>query len=121
MPPKVAVPLVAETRPKSIRSVVVLPAPLGPRNPVIWPGSTVNDRSDTASTDPKRLVTFVNSMVTPAAITSFRYESSRATTALDDESSGCTKAPTTCKRATVHIRMLVVGNQHMRFTAYCRA
>ena len=37
-------------RPSSIRSVVVLPAPLGPRKPVIVPGSSANDRSSTAST-----------------------------------------------------------------------
>ena len=40
----------AVTRPSSIRSVVVLPAPLGPRNPVTVPGSTVEgqpvDRPD---------------------------------------------------------------------------
>ena len=43
-------PLVGVTRLSIIRSVVVLPAPLGPRNPVTRPGSTVNDRSSTALT-----------------------------------------------------------------------
>ncbi len=36
------------TRPSTIRNVVVLPAPLGPRNPVTVPAATVNDRSSTA-------------------------------------------------------------------------
>src|SRR4051794_30003281 len=44
----VAVPAVGRTRFSTIRSVVVLPAPFGPRNPVTRPGSTVNDRSSTA-------------------------------------------------------------------------
>ncbi len=40
----------------TIRSVVVLPAPFGPRKPVIVPASSTNDRSVTAITSPKRLV-----------------------------------------------------------------
>src|SRR5258708_19963021 len=36
--------------------LVVLPAPFGPRKPVIFPGSTLNDRSSTASVSPYRLV-----------------------------------------------------------------
>src|SRR6516165_12807139 len=36
--------------------VVVLPAPFGPRNPVILPGSTVKDSWSTASLSPYRLV-----------------------------------------------------------------
>src|SRR3712207_4713996 len=39
-----------------MRSVVVLPAPLGPRKPVTEPGSTVKLRSETARTEPKDLV-----------------------------------------------------------------
>ena len=42
--------------PSSIRSVVVLPAPFGPRKPVIVPGSSANERSSTARTVPNRLV-----------------------------------------------------------------
>ncbi len=42
-------------RPSSIRNVVLLPAPFGPRNPVTRPAATVNDRSSTACTEPKRL------------------------------------------------------------------
>src|SRR5262245_63439527 len=48
-------PALARSRPSRTRSVVVLPAPLGPRNPTIRPSSTVNDRSSTASVAPKRL------------------------------------------------------------------
>ena len=36
----VAVPAVARTRPRMIRSVVVLPAQFGPRKPVIVPSRT---------------------------------------------------------------------------------
>src|SRR3712207_2863270 len=39
-----------------MRSVVVLPAPLGPRKPVMDPGSTVKLRSETARTAPKLLL-----------------------------------------------------------------
>ena len=38
-----------------MRSVVVLPAPFGPRNPVIVPASSANERSSTASTEPNLL------------------------------------------------------------------
>src|SRR5271155_2864734 len=51
----VAVPAEGCTSPSSMRRVVVLPEPLGPRKPVTRPGSTVNDRSSTARTDPKLL------------------------------------------------------------------
>jgi hypothetical protein len=49
-------PLVGAARPSSIRSVVVLPAPFGPRKPVIVPGESENDRSSTAKTEPNRFV-----------------------------------------------------------------
>ena len=42
-------------RPRSIRSVAVLPAPFGPRKPVTEPGSTVKPRSETACTSPNDL------------------------------------------------------------------
>jgi hypothetical protein len=48
----VAVPLVGAVRPSSIRSVVVLPAPLGPRKPVTRPGPTSKLRLSTAVTVP---------------------------------------------------------------------
>ena len=44
-----------------MRSVVVFPAPLGPRKPVTDPGSTVKLRSSTARTAPKVLVRPVTS------------------------------------------------------------
>ena len=47
--PKVALPVVGAARPTRIRSVVVLPAPLGPRKPVTRPGSTVKLRLRTAT------------------------------------------------------------------------
>src|SRR5262245_47213989 len=46
----VATPLVGATRFSSMRRVVVLPEPLGPRKPVTRPGSTVNDSPSTART-----------------------------------------------------------------------
>src|SRR4051794_12020450 len=45
-----------------MRNVVVLPAPLGPRNPVIVPSSTRNVRASTATSSPKRLVSPLISM-----------------------------------------------------------
>ena len=41
-------PLVGSRIPASDRSVVVLPAPLGPMRPTISPAATWNDRSSTA-------------------------------------------------------------------------
>src|SRR6266511_2603657 len=46
----VADPAVGLTRLSSTRSVVVLPAPFGPRKPVTRPERTLNDRSSTART-----------------------------------------------------------------------
>ena len=43
--------------PASMRMVVVLPAPFGPRNPTISPSPTAKVMPATASTSPKRLVT----------------------------------------------------------------
>src|SRR3954452_9282725 len=40
-----------------MRMVVVLPAPLGPRKPMISRGATSNDRSATTSVEPKRFQT----------------------------------------------------------------
>jgi hypothetical protein len=48
--------LAGSTRPSSMRSVVVLPAPFGPRNPVIVPRLTEKLSRSTAVTCPKRLV-----------------------------------------------------------------
>src|SRR5215470_7406265 len=52
----VAVPLSGAARPSSIRSVVVLPAPLGPRKPVTRPGPTSKLKPSTATTVPYLLV-----------------------------------------------------------------
>lgn len=62
LPPIVAVPAVGVTRPRIMRMVVVLPAPLGPRKPVMTPGSTEKLRLSTAVTGPNRLVRPVTSI-----------------------------------------------------------
>jgi hypothetical protein len=49
-------PLVGVASPSNMRSVVVLPAPFGPRNPVIVPSSSSKDRSSTATTPPNRFI-----------------------------------------------------------------
>ena len=51
-----AVPAEGVTRPSSMRSVVVLPAPFGPRKAVTVPSPTLKLRSSTAVAAPKRLV-----------------------------------------------------------------
>jgi hypothetical protein len=53
----VAVPASGMTSPASIRSVVVLPAPFGPRNPVTSPGAAVKLSPSTTVTWPNRFVT----------------------------------------------------------------
>jgi hypothetical protein len=55
-PSTVAVPEVGRARPRTIRKVVVLPAPLGPRKPVTRPGWTSKLRPSTARRVPKALV-----------------------------------------------------------------
>ena len=66
-PLMVAMPASGRTSPSSARRVVVLPAPLGPRNPVTVPASTEKDRSSTAVTPSKCLVSPWISMVCMAA------------------------------------------------------
>src|SRR5580658_7645170 len=64
----VAVPASGRTRPSSIRSVVVFPAPLEPRKPVTVPRSTSKLTASTASTWPNRLVrprTSITAMISP--------------------------------------------------------
>src|SRR5918993_676310 len=56
MPSTVAEPDVGRTRPSTMRNVVLLPAPFGPRKPVTCPGRTSKLRSCTAVTAPKRFV-----------------------------------------------------------------
>src|SRR5690349_7541959 len=50
-----------------MRSVVVLPAPLGPRKPVTRPGTTLNDRSSTARTVPNDLER-CSTVITPGSV-----------------------------------------------------
>src|SRR5579875_1510825 len=52
----VAVPEVGVARPHTTRSVVDLPAPLGPRNPVTVPGRQTKETSSTPVVGPYRLV-----------------------------------------------------------------
>ena len=54
-PATVALPPVRVSRVQRMEMVVVLPAPLGPRNPKSSPGSTVKEMSFTAVKGPKRL------------------------------------------------------------------
>jgi hypothetical protein len=49
-------PLSGSERPTSMRMVVVLPAPLGPRKPVTVPGSQRNETSETTVRPPSCLV-----------------------------------------------------------------
>ncbi len=59
----VAVPDVGWSSPRIIRIVVVLPAPLGPRNPVTIPGSMEQVRSSTARVLPNTLVSPASSII----------------------------------------------------------
>ena len=56
LPLTVTVPALGRSRPTTIRIVVDLPAPFGPRNPVTRPGSIVQVMSSTAVLAPYRLV-----------------------------------------------------------------
>src|SRR5919109_3843224 len=61
-------PLVGYSKPESILSVVVLPAPLGPRKPTISPGATSNEMPSTAWTSRERRRTRLRSEAsTPAS------------------------------------------------------
>src|SRR5207302_4690100 len=55
-PATLAVPADGGRKQVSMRIVVVLPAPLGPRNPTIWPFATSNEISSTATVRGYRLV-----------------------------------------------------------------
>src|SRR4051812_35520982 len=70
----VAVPEVGRTRPSSMRRVVVLPAPLGPRKPVTRPGATSNERSSTARTVPNDLDR-CSTRIVPSLVIRRRYRS----------------------------------------------
>jgi hypothetical protein len=62
MPATMAEPAVGEISVARIRTVVVLPAPFGPRNPNTSPLATRNETSDTAVRPPKTLVRWLTSM-----------------------------------------------------------
>src|SRR3954447_20329231 len=55
-PAMVALPAVGGRKQVNTRIVVVLPAPFGPRKPTIWPFSTSNEISSTATVRAYRLV-----------------------------------------------------------------
>src|SRR5215813_1004214 len=59
LPATVARPASGRASPVIMRRVVDLPAPLGPRNPVMVPGSQLNVTPSTAVTGPYRLVRLV--------------------------------------------------------------
>jgi hypothetical protein len=56
MPATLAEPDVGAISVPRVRTVVVFPAPLGPRKPKTSPGATVNDTSWNAVRSPKRLL-----------------------------------------------------------------
>jgi hypothetical protein len=64
IPATIAVPELGAIGVPNIRTVVVLPAPFGPRNPKISPPATLKDTSDTAVRPPKTLVRWLTSMAT---------------------------------------------------------
>src|SRR5215210_9284172 len=59
-------PLVGSDRPDTIRMVVVLPAPFGPRNPKISPAAAVRLRPSTAVKSPYLFVRSWISIILPA-------------------------------------------------------
>src|SRR5512140_1494151 len=62
-------PLVGLTRPTSIRIVVVLPAPFGPRNPNTSPRWRANDTSETTSRSPYLFASLSAERTTSEALT----------------------------------------------------
>ena len=52
MPARLTRPAVGGRKPVIMRIVVVLPAPLGPSMPTIWPDPTENETSSTAVKSP---------------------------------------------------------------------
>src|ERR1700722_14976045 len=66
IPATTADPEVGAIRVPRIRTVVVLPAPFGPRKPNTSPRATVNDTSATAVREPKTLVRWLTSIAAAA-------------------------------------------------------
>ena len=64
-PSTVIAPSEGRSNPHTMRSSVVLPAPLGPSRPV-RPGPNEHERSETATFCPNHFETSVTSMVAPA-------------------------------------------------------
>ena len=64
----VIVPLVGRSSVVSIWIVVVLPAPLGPRNAKISPACTSNEMPSTAATSPKVLTRFCTWIMGPSLL-----------------------------------------------------
>jgi hypothetical protein len=56
-------PLSVDSKPAMIRSSVVFPPPLGPSRAVSWPVGTLRLMFSSATKSPKRLLTFVTSML----------------------------------------------------------
>jgi hypothetical protein len=67
IPATIAVPELGAISVPNIRTVVVLPAPFGPRNPNTSPLATLNETSDTAVRPPKSLVRWLTSMAADTA------------------------------------------------------
>ena len=67
MPATTAEPAVGAISVPSVRTVVVLPAPFGPRNPNTSPHPTLNETSARAVRSPKRLVRWLTSIAAAAA------------------------------------------------------
>ena len=66
VPSQVAVPLSGRRMSRTIRIVVVLPAPFAPRKPKTWPGSTLKLMPSRAVTLPKRLTRLSRTRLMPA-------------------------------------------------------
>src|SRR5215468_10272433 len=72
--PMVIFPEVGGMKPVTMRMVVDLPAPFGPRKPNTSPRSTVNETSFTASLVPNALVRFSTLIMFPPAVPCDRGE-----------------------------------------------
>ena len=66
-PARLSCPACGSESPQIIRIVVVLPAPLGPRNPVTVPGSQRNETSETTVRPPSRFVSPCASIMATAS------------------------------------------------------
>src|SRR6267378_2690481 len=72
----------------STRTVVVLPAPFGPRNPKISPASTSKERSSKATRAPKRFVSPSATMTGRFAMLTSRLAAGRAPYGTPDRAPG---------------------------------